>query len=187
MNVSESTQPLAFKIFRNANIFHVAFGASSNLLAALICLFRPKLRENPTFICTAFLSFACFIYLFVVPLASFISQVNGIDLEKQSIYYCKAEAFLDSYTLQFHAWILVFYTLELFLNARITNFRKKHLTSKKAAVICVIIAIVLIPLNFPTIVIQKSLYPYLCIVTVENTSAIFSNIFRVTFNIVKLN
>jgi hypothetical protein len=149
-SIQLSTQPLIFKIFRYSNFLHVLFGASTNLLAVFICLMRPKLRENPTFICIAFMNVSCSIYLFFVPLSSFVSQVIGFDLQKQSIEYCRAEAFLDSYSLQLHAWILVFYTLELYLNSRIVNFRKKHLTSKKTVIICVSIAIILIPFNLPT-------------------------------------
>ena len=179
MNISESKEPLAYKVFRYGNIFHVLFGASSNILAAFICLKSSKLRENPTYICTAFMNFACIIFLTAVPLTSFVSQVIGIDLENQNIYYCRAEAFLDSYSLQLNAWILVFYTLELYLNARITNFRKKYLSGKKTAFICVIIAIVLIPFNSPTWLIQESLYRYVCIVTVENSGNVLSYIFMV--------
>lgn len=179
MNVSESKEPLAYSVFRYTNIFHVLFGASSNIIAAFICLKSSKLRENPTYICTAFMNFACIIFLTAVPLTSFVSQVIGIDIQKQSIEYCRAEAFLDSYALQLNSWILVFYSLELYLNARITNFRKKYLSGKKTAIICVIIAFVLIPLNSPTWFIQKSLYPYVCIVTVENSSGVISYIFMV--------
>ena len=178
---SSSTEPFAYIVFRYGNIFHAVFGGSSNLIAAFICLKSSKLRECPTFICIAFMNFSCFIYLFIDPLASFVSQLIGYDLQNQSIHYCRAEAFLDSYTLQVHAWILVFYTLELYLNSRIVNFRKKYLTSKIAAIICVIIAIILVPFNSPTWFIQKSLYPYVCLVTMDDTNTAFSLVFRVLF------
>lgn len=181
MNNSQplTTEPLAYSVFRYSNIFHVVVGATTNLLVVILCLLRPKLRECPTYVFLAFMYLACFIYIFLVPLGTFVSEVVGFDLQKQSLYYCRGEAFLDSYALQFQAWIHVFYTLELYLNARIINFRKKYLSSKKSAIICIIIGVLLIPSNFPTWFIRKSLYPYVCIVTVENTSDVFSYIYRV--------
>lgn len=186
MNVSGSKEPLAYSVFRYSNIFHVLFGASSNLLAAFICLKSSKLRENPTYIFIAFMNFSCIIFLSVVSLTSFVSQVIGIDLENQNIHYCRAEAFLDSYSLQLHAWIIVFCSLELYLNAMILNFRKKYLSGKKAAIICVIIAMMLIPINSPTWFIQKSLYHYVCIVTMDNTNTAFSLVFRVLLFLYRL-
>lgn len=144
-------------LFNYFNGVLFVFGTISDILIIIVCL-RPKLRQVPTFVFKAFMAFVCLIELTFISFISFIKQIFDWQPEQHpSLVWCRVHAFFDCFSLQWLCWIVVFYSLEIYLNVKLPTFRKKFPVIKLAVYVSILLGVLMAILNLPAWFIQPSL------------------------------
>lgn len=149
----KSTVEILFNYF-NGILF--MFGSIADLLVILVCL-RPKLRQVPTFVFKSFMAFVCLVELTSISLISFIKQLFGWEPGNPTLIWCRVKAFFSCFSFQWLSWIVVFYSLEIFLNVKHPTFRKKYPLVKLAIYVSIANGLVMFILNLPAWFIQTSI------------------------------
>jgi hypothetical protein len=121
-------------------------GAIGNFFCAAICL-RPSLRKVPTFNFYCVLLSCDAFALCVWNLDHYLLIFHETQLENHGIISCKISTFVQCFSLQYSAWLLVSMTVERYLSIIIPNWRNNLFNIKKSISILLAIGFITFVLN----------------------------------------
>lgn len=90
-------------------------GCLLNTLIIITCL-QPNLRRTPNFLMTSIFAF-CNIGLFTIhSFTNFLDYMLGLDLESESLAWCKISFYCDVSLYHWNAWLLVIILLNVIID-----------------------------------------------------------------------
>ena len=94
------------KVLAVYSIILVILGTIGNALTCLVCL-KKKLRCITTFILIAFMAISETASIYIWNVDHFILPFFGFEIEYLNIYSCKISVFIQFFSLECSAWLLV--------------------------------------------------------------------------------
>lgn len=121
-------------------------GTISNICC--FCVFmRKSLRKIPTFVFLSFIHIFDSMTLYFWNLDHFLLPFYGYMIEFRSIHTCRLSTFMQLFSLQCSAWLLVIMCIDRYLSVRFTTWRKSFLNEKKAVIVSIILVSCIFLLN----------------------------------------
>jgi hypothetical protein len=122
-----------YKALAVYSLFLVIFGTIGNLCTCFICM-RKSLRKTTCFVFLSFISIIDIFTLYTWNLSNFIVPFYGYFHENSNIIWCKLSVFLQFFSLQSSAWLLVTMTVERYLSLVIKKWYSSYFNAKRAAI-----------------------------------------------------